>query len=211
MSSEAIVLCGFLAILGFCLGILAATYKTRSAFAAAWKEPKPAAVPEAQPPKVERAPSLGDSASQLRHVMAASFYKKRVMSKEEYRVFKVVETEVRSVGKGLRVLSQTSLGEIIGSDDTKAFNSVNAKRVDVLIIGPYGEPVAAFEYQGGGHHQGSAAARDAIKREALRRAGVHFVEVLDNHSPDEIAQLVRRIFRDPQAEAIIPQRRAAPA
>jgi hypothetical protein len=134
-----------------------------------------------------------------------------VMSKEEYRVFKVVEAEVRSVGKGFRVLSQTSLGEIIGSDDQKAFSSINSKRVDILIMNAFGEPIAAFEYQGGGHHQGSAAARDAIKREALRRAGVHFVEVLDNHSPDEIAQLVRRIFRDPQAEATIPQRRAAPA
>jgi hypothetical protein len=143
--------------------------------------------------------------------MAASFYKKKVMSKEEYRVFKIVETEVRSVGKGFRVLSQTSLGEIIGSDDQKAFSSINSKRVDILIMNAFGEPVAAFEYQGGGHHQGSAAARDAIKREALRRAGVYFVEVLDNHSPDEIAQLVRRIFRDPPSQETIPQRRAAPA
>jgi hypothetical protein len=211
MSPEAIVLCGFLAILGFCLGLLAAAYKKRPAFASAWKKRKLASATEAQQPSPERTPSLGDPASQLRHVMAASFYKKKVMSKEEYRVFKVVEAEVRSVGKGFRVLSQTSLGEIIGSDDQKAFSSINSKRVDILIMNAFGEPIAAFEYQGGGHHQGSAAARDAIKREALRRAGVHFVEVLDNHSPDEIAQLVRRIFRDPQAEATIPQRRAAPA
>jgi hypothetical protein len=137
---------------------------------------------------------LGDSADQLRHVMAATFYKKKVMNKEEYRVFRVVEAEIQAQRNGCRVLSQASLGEIIGSDDRKAFDSVNSKRVDILIMGPYGDPIAAFEYQGAGHHQGTAAARDAIKREALRKAGVHFIEILDSHSNDEIAQLVRRIF-----------------
>ena len=122
--------------------------------------------------------------------MAASFYKKKVMSKAEYKVFKVVETEIRARRDGCRVLSQTSLGEIIGSDSEKAFYSVNSKRVDILIMGPYGDPIAAIDYQGSGHHQGSAAARDAIKREALRKAGVHFVEILENHSVDEIALLV---------------------
>ena len=137
---------------------------------------------------------LGDPASQLRHVMAASFHKKKVMSKEEYKVFKVVESEVQARRNGCRVLSQTSLGEIIGSDDKKAFDSINSKRVDILIMGPYGDPIAAIEYQGAGHHQGTAAARDAIKREALRKAGVHFIEILESHSIDEIAQLVRRIL-----------------
>ncbi|MDR7031438.1 MULTISPECIES: DUF2726 domain-containing protein [unclassified Mesorhizobium] len=140
-----------------------------------------------------------DAASQLRYVMAASFYKKKVMNKSEYRVFKVVESEVSTLRRGYRVLSQTSLGEIVGSDDTKAYFAVNSKRVDVLILGPYGEAVAAIEYQGGGHHQGSAAARDAIKREALRKAGIHFVEVLDSHSNEEIAQMVRKIVKLPQA------------
>jgi hypothetical protein len=139
--------------------------------------------------------ALGDPASQLRHVMAASFYKKKLMNKAEYRVFKVVESEVQARRDGCRVLSQTSLGEIIGSDNQKAFDSVNSKRVDILIMGPYGDPIAVIEYQGSGHHQGTAAARDAIKREALRRAGVHFVEILQDHSADEIAQLVRRIFQ----------------
>jgi Protein of unknown function (DUF2726) len=140
------------------------------------------------------APPLGDSADQLRHVMAAAFHKKKVMNKEEYRVFRIVEGEVQAQRNGCRVLSQTSLGEIIGSDDKKAFDSVNSKRVDILIMGPYGDPIAAIEYQGAGHHQGTAAARDAIKREALRKAGVHFIEILADHSNDEIAQLVRRVF-----------------
>ena len=39
-------------------------------------------------------------------------------------------------------------------------------------------PIAAIEYQGGGHHQGTAAARDAVKKEALRRAGIGYPEVI---------------------------------
>jgi hypothetical protein len=144
-------------------------------------------------------PGLGDAADQLRHVMGASFYKKKVMSKSEYKVFKLIESELQMLRNGCRVLSQTSLGEIIGSDNEKAFASINSKRVDILIIGPYGEPVAAVEYQGGGHHQGTAAARDAIKKEALRKAGVHLVEILETHSADDIVQSVRRLFQPPPA------------
>ena len=149
-------------------------------------------------PAAAHTASLGDSASQLRHVMAATFYKKKVMNKSEYKVFKVVESEIHAQRNGCRVLSQTSLGEIVGTDNEKAFASVNSKRVDILIIGPYGDPLAAIEYQGSGHHQGSAAARDAIKREALRKAGVHFLEVLENHTAEEITHLVRRLFQQPE-------------
>jgi hypothetical protein len=139
--------------------------------------------------------SVGDSASQLRHVMAAAFYKKKVMSKAEYRVFRIVESEINALRNGCRVLSQTSLGEIVGSDNEKAFASINSKRVDILIMDRFGDPLAAVEYQGGGHHQGSAAARDAIKREALRKAGVQFFEVDENHTAEEIAVLVRKLFQ----------------
>ena len=144
---------------------------------------------------VQGSNALGDAASQLRHVMGASFYKKKVMSKGEYRVFKVVETEIQALKNGCRVLSQTSLGEIIGSDSEMAFASINSKRVDILIIGPYGDPVAAVEYQGGGHYQGTAAARDAIKKEALRRAGVQFLDIAESHSPEDVSMMVRRLFQ----------------
>ena len=144
--------------------------------------------------------SVGDSASQLRHVMSANFYKKKIMNKAEYRVFRIVESEVQALRNGCRVLSQTSLGEVIGSDSPKAFASVNSKRVDILIIGPYGEAIAAIEYQGGAHHQGSAAARDAIKKEALRKAGVQFLEVAEDHTTAEIGLLIKKLFFRPVPE-----------
>ena len=140
-----------------------------------------------------------DAATQLRHVMDAPFYKKKIMTKAEYRVFKTVEDEISRLRNGCRVLSQTSLGEIIGSENKRAFFAINDKRVDVLVINSSGDPVAAFEHQGPGHHQGNAAARDAIKREALRRAGVVFIEVLDTHSCADVALQVRRLFQHKQA------------
>src|SRR3546814_7251205 len=51
---------------------------------------------------------------------------------------------------GWRVMAQVNLGEILESDDKHAFMAINSKRVDVLVIGTNGAPIAAIEYQGGG-------------------------------------------------------------
>lgn len=44
----------------------------------------------------------------------------------------------------------------------------------------------AIEYQGSGHYQNDAAARGAVKREALRKAGVGYLEVFPNESVEQI-------------------------
>jgi hypothetical protein len=52
----------------------------------------------------------------------------------------------------------------------------------------------ALEYQGNGHHQGSAAARDAVKKEALRKAGIGYHEVVAGHTtPAELRRLVEKL------------------
>jgi hypothetical protein len=63
--------------------------------------------------------------------------------------------------------------------------------MDILIIDAGGYPAAAIEYQGGGHYRGNAAARDAVKGEALRRAGVPMVEVFEGDAPEEILRQLR--------------------
>jgi hypothetical protein len=133
---------------------------------------------------------IRDSVDQLRDVMSASFERRRVMAYEEYKVFQVVEAEV-STRRGHRVFAQTSLGEILASKDSRAFSAVNSKRVDILVVDSGGYPLVAVEYQGKGHYQGSAAARDAVKKEALRKAGVQYLEVSEAHSNDEIRNLLR--------------------
>lgn len=135
--------------------------------------------------------AVPDSADQLRDVMNASFSRRKIMSLEEYHVFKVTEDEARSLGGGLRVFAQTSLGEVIGSDDRRAHSAINSKRVDILVVSAQGFPLVAIEYQGGAHYQSSAAARDAVKKEALRKAGVEYLEVHDKHSVDERRALIR--------------------
>ena len=134
---------------------------------------------------------LADPAQQLTAVMAASFYKQRVLSRSEYRVFKIIEDEMAALDKSYRVLAQTCLGEILKSSDRNAFHSINSKRADVLVIDGGGWPVLIVEYQGDGHYQNAAAARDAVKKEALRKAGVRYLEFHPADSDDEIRSRVR--------------------
>jgi hypothetical protein len=135
-----------------------------------------------------------DSSNQLRFVMAANFARRKVMERAEYQVFRIVEDEVRNL-RGHRVFAQTSLGEVIKSSDWRAHSSINSKRADILVIAPDGYPLLAVEYQGTGHYQGNAAGRDAVKKEALRKAGVRYLEVSRSHSPDEVRQSVRSALR----------------
>lgn len=61
-------------------------------------------------------------------------------------------------------MAQVSLGEILRSKNTEAFHCINAKRVDMLLVDQNCRPRHAIEYQGGGHYQENAAARDAFKK-----------------------------------------------
>lgn len=132
---------------------------------------------------------------QLATVMKAEFHAKRLMSREEARLFYAVERGLAKHALGWRVMAQVSLGEVLGSADTAAFQAVNSKRVDMLIIAKDGLPIAAVEYQGSGHYQGTAAARDAVKREALRRAGIEFLEFRSGHAPEELTFEIDRLVR----------------
>lgn len=134
---------------------------------------------------------LADPTCQLHAVEAASFHKQRVLSRAEYRVFKIIENEMAIIGEGHRVFAQTSLGEILKSPDRDAFHSINSKRADILVVDGGGWPVLAVEYQGEGHYRNTAATRDAIKKEALHKAGVRYLEVFPTDSDDDIRARVR--------------------
>ncbi|HJQ78301.1 MAG TPA: DUF2726 domain-containing protein [Lacipirellulaceae bacterium] len=90
-----------------------------------------------------------------------------------------------------RVFAQTSLGEILKSSNEDAFRSINSKRVDILVVDRGGWPFLAVEYQGDGHYQGTAAARDAVKKEALRKAGVRYMEFCAQDTEDQIKSRLR--------------------
>lgn len=144
------------------------------------------------------APKQVDAADQLRKVMTADFTPQPLLNRGEARLFQELEPVVASCNPTWRVMAQVSLGEILGSDDGEAYRCINSKRVDLLLIDGDFQPRHAIEYQGLGHHQADAAARDAVKKEALRRAGVGYHEVIAGHTtPADLRRLIEKLVDKP--------------
>ncbi len=139
-------------------------WKDRRSKVRQW-QPKPDAVPAKVP----------DAADQLRTVMRADFKPQALLNKSEARLFRAMDKMVIELAPpGWQVMAQVSLGEILRCDDADAYRCINSKRVDLLIVDAACKPVHAIEYQGGGHFKGAhaTAARDAVKKEALRWRGL---------------------------------------
>jgi len=139
-----------------------------------------------------------DAADQLRTVMKAEFRAQPLLNKSEARLFKAMDKMVLGMRPDWQVMAQVSLGEILRCEDKDAYACINAKRVDLLIVDEECRPLHAIEYQGGGHFKGAhhTAARDAVKKEALRRAGIGYIEVLSGDTPAELRRVVERIVRE---------------
>lgn len=153
-----------------------------------WPGPKPPPPP----------PKPTDPADQLRIVMGANFTIQPLLSKSEVRVFKELDRMVIGCNPAWQVMAQVSLGEILRSADAGAYSCINSKRVDLLLVDENCSPRHALEYQGHAHHQGKAAARDAVKKEALRRAGIGYHEIIGGHTtPSELRRLVEKLVQRP--------------
>ena len=140
------------------------------------------------------ASASADPLDQLRKVSEAAFAKRPLLNRGETAVFNAAEAAVKELGLDWRVMAQVCLGEVLSSPDPEAHRCINAKRVDMLVVDGRSEPLAAIEYQGGGHwRSGTAPARDAVKKEALRRAGVRWVEVTPEHGPADVRRELKRI------------------
>lgn len=134
------------------------------------------------------------AADQLRAVMNAEFNARALLNKPERRLLDCIDKALAEHSPGWRAMAQVSLGEILGSADKDAFWAINAKRVDLLIVDADCQPLHAIEFQGTGHHAGNdAAARDAAKKEALRRAGIGYLEVVSGDTPAEVREMVRKL------------------
>ncbi|OWO95828.1 hypothetical protein B5E41_08385 [Rhizobium esperanzae] len=141
-----------------------------------------------------------DAADQMRIVMRSQFTIQPLLNKSEARVFRELDSMVIGCNSSWQVMAQVSLGEILRSADADAYSCINSKRVDLLLVDSNCRPRHVIEYQGGGHHQGTAAARDAVKKEALRRAGVGYHEVVAGHTtPSELRRLVEKLVDKPIA------------
>ena len=138
-----------------------------------------------------------DAADQLRTVMRAEFKPQPLLNESEARLFRAMDKMVIELAPpGWQVMAQVSLGEILRCEDKAAYLCINSKRVDLLIVDADCKPIAAIEYQGGGHFMGAhaTAARDAVKKEALRRAGIRYEEIVaGHHTPAELRRLVEKL------------------
>lgn len=147
-----------------------------------------------------RAPHRLDAADQLRIVMGSKFAAQSLLNKSEARVFKELDPIVTGRNPDWRVMAQVSLGEVLWCEDKDAFGCINAKRVDLLLMDGDCRPRHVIEYQGGAHYQETAAARDAVKKEALRRAGIGYHEVVAGHTtPADLRRLIEKLVEKPVA------------
>jgi len=152
-------------------------------------------------PKPDAVPSkIPDAADQLRTVMGAEFTVQPLLNRSEAKVFASLDRMVIARNPTWQVMAQVSLGEVLRSKNKDAYLCINSKRVDLMLVDGDCQPRHAIEYQGSGHHQGTAAARDAVKKEAMRRAGIGYHEVVAGvTTPAELKRLVERLVPETQS------------
>jgi hypothetical protein len=143
-----------------------------------------------------------DSATALRLVSDAGFASRPLLDGHEADVLAVVESIAGEAGLGWRVIPQVRLVDIIASSDTTANSIIGEHRLDMLIVSASRMPVAALDYQPLGQQHADSALNDAVKREALRRADIPFLEVRANEPLDMLrAQILRLATPLPAARA----------
>lgn len=145
---------------------------------------------------------ISDPKAQMEVVAQVEFEPQRLLNQGEYQLLLLIESVVRELNCGLRVMAQTSMGEILrprkGSAASYncdlAYRSINSKRLDFLVINADRIPVLAIEYQGEGHYRPRSFMRDAVKREALRKAKIELLEVRSDYDTAELTRRVRLLL-----------------
>lgn len=174
--------------------------------------------PEATPPRKSAEQQQAEHLDrQFEAVMReqVTFSKSRVMgSRGEYELFRAALTVTgQPLPKGYYAFPQVSLGQIIRTlaqnewAADQAHRAINSKRCDLLLADRNGIPIAVLEFQGAGHDiGGTARKRDTIKRIALERAGVRYVEITEGTTQAEMQQTIRDLLTAPPEK----ERAAAP-
>ena len=159
-----------------------------------------AASGEAVPSQPEASKRLGDPTAQMEFISKVDFKPRPLLNRSEYKILRILEEVSQDIPGGHRVMAQTSLGEVLapqmasGSKAARdlAFRSINSKRLDFLVIDGYGMPVLAVEYQGHGHYNDRTFMHDAVKREAVRKAGIRFLEIPAEYDAKDLENEIRK-------------------
>lgn len=129
----------------------------------------------------------------LQQVTDSRFSARRLIDSNEEQIFDALESIVRELDLDWRVMAQVNLADIVESADPDALAAIGDQRVALLIVSAAQMPLAAVEYQGLGQVRDESTLRAAIRREALRRADVEYIEVRSNDTPDILREQVRRL------------------
>lgn len=158
---------------------------------------------------------LSDPGDQLKAVEAAVLTPKKPVNREAAIVLRQLEHVVKTrTTHHYRVFAEVSLGAFVTTESTGgqkrtgwlAWMAINSKRVDFLIIDTFGHPAVAVEYHGTGHHQegGQAAARDAVKRRALEKAGIELVEIQASYDAKQSQLMIEHALERYEKRAVDP-------
>jgi len=125
-----------------------------------------------------------------------------ILNEEEARLLPVLEGATKEFGDGHRLMAHSSLGEVLRpntsgpmTDIQAAHASILSRRLDFAIFDQRGHLAAAIEYQGSAHDYSSAFDYDAIKQEALRKAGIPCLEIRYNYSDKSVREQVAGILQ----------------
>lgn len=144
----------------------------------------------------------------LQLVKNAEFTAKNcICSNPEKTAFFKIRKMLYDRGKREIILAQVNIGEILKDPkncpklDRQTYNSVQCRRVDLLITTRWLEPLLAVEINGSGHDRSKAGKlNDEIKKTVLASAGIAciYIEIPDDNSErlkKLIEQHVEQFFR----------------
>lgn len=131
-------------------------------------------------PRSPKAPRMADPVRQLDAVRNVDFEVKPLMSRAEARILPLLEAALSEYAPDHRVMMQVALQELIqpttDAPETalrRADASIKSKRIDMAIVDGAGRLVAALGSQG----PHCPPIRDAVRREALRSAGIPYLDL----------------------------------
>ncbi|MEM7641037.1 MAG: DUF2726 domain-containing protein [Pseudomonadota bacterium] len=146
----------------------------------------------------ERLRAQDDAPKSFDAITAVGIERQRLMNRSEYWLYKTLQALAPDLPGHPLIFPQVPIGEVLRvvpskgtpAERRRASQDIQCKRVDFALTDRSGHILAAVEYQGRGHYQGTAAFRDQIKQAVFRRAGIPLVEIEPHASPDDIAAIL---------------------
>ncbi|NLD08813.1 MAG: DUF2726 domain-containing protein [Xanthomonadaceae bacterium] len=144
-------------------------------------------------PPLNRNPSVESKSIDIAH--NSDFYRVNLLNHSEIRVFNELQKDLKS---DFFIYPQVSLGEIIKAKNKNisAFNIINSKRVDFLIVNQRFNPIIAIEYHGQGHYRGNYKVRDEVKRITLEKAGIIYLAIRYDDDLQTVKNKITRLLED---------------